>query len=90
MGNRADGLADPRFAAIVRMLRIRRRPIFLVTGLLLMVISVLLHSDVAFTVAFVSGMLVLGLGAPDPMPWTPTTAMVGAWEWLRQARANHR
>jgi hypothetical protein len=90
MGNPADGLADPRFGAIVRMLRIRRRPIFLVAGLLLMVISVMLHSDVAFTVAFVSGMLVLGLAAPNPVPWTPTTAMVGAWEWLRQGRADHR
>jgi hypothetical protein len=90
MGNRAAGLADPRFAAIVRMVRIRRRPILLATGLLLMVISVTLPNSVAFTVAFVSGMLVLGLSAPDALPWTPTTAMVGAWEWLRQGRADHR
>lgn len=90
MRNPPAGLADPRFAAIVRMVRMRRRPMLLVTGLLLMVISVMLHNDVAFTVAFVSGMLVLGLSAPNPVPWTPTTAMVGAWEWLRKGPAGHR
>ncbi len=86
----AAGLADPRFAALVRMMRARGRLIFLVTGALLMVISVMLPSGVAFTVAFVSGMLVVGLSAPSPMPWTPTTAMVGAWEWLSKGRADRR
>jgi hypothetical protein len=83
------GRVDPRFAAIVRMARTRGRLIFLVTGSLLMVISVMLPSG-AFTVAFVSGMVVLGLSAPSALPWTPTTAMVGAWEWLHKGKGDHR
>jgi hypothetical protein len=82
--------ADPRFAGIVRVVQTRRRPIFFVAGALLMVISVVLPSGVAFTVAFVSGLLVLGLSAPSPVPWTPTSAMVGAWEWLHKDQADHR
>jgi membrane-bound ClpP family serine protease len=72
------------------MVRTRRRLIVFMTGALLMVISVMLPSGAAFTVAFVSGLLVLGLSAPNALPWTDTTAMVGAWEWLHKAHADHR
>src|SRR5215470_2053404 len=44
-----------------RTVRTRWRPIFLVTGGLLLVSGILLPS----TIAFVSGMLALGLSAPD-------------------------
>jgi hypothetical protein len=63
----------------------RWRPIFLVTGGLLLVGGTLLPS----TIAFVSGMLVLGLSAPDARArvglLSPTTAMVRAWSQRRQA-----
>jgi hypothetical protein len=53
-----------------------RRPVFLVTGALLIVIWMLLPS----TMVFVPGMLLVGLGAPgaSPLPGrlSPTAAMV--------------
>lgn len=68
-----------------RTVRTRWRPIFLVTGGLLLVSGMLLPS----TIAFVSGMLVLGLAAPDARArvglLSPTTAMVRGWSQRRQA-----
>ena len=58
------------------MVLTHRRPVFLVTGGLLIVIWMLLPS----TMLFVPGMLLVGLGAPGANPppgWSsPTTAMV--------------
>lgn len=68
-----------------RAVRARRRPIFLAIGGLLLVGGMLLPS----TIAFVSGMLVLGLSAPDARArvglLSPTTAMVRGWSRRRQA-----
>jgi hypothetical protein len=71
---------------LARTARIRRRPIFFVTGVLLMVL------DMAWpaTMAFVPGMLVLALGVPDARPRSPEAAMVSAWAWSRERRADHR
>ena len=70
---------------LARMARARWRPIFLVTGGLLLFGGMLLPS----TIAFVSGMLVLGLTAPDARArgglLSPTTAMVCGWSQRRQA-----
>jgi len=69
---------------VSRTVRTRWRPIFLVTGGLLLGSGVLLPS----TIAFVSGMLVLGLSAPDARArvglLSPTTAMVRGWSQRRQ------
>ena len=58
------------------MVLTHRRPVFLVTGVLLIVIWMLLPS----TMLFVPGMLLVGLGAPgaSPLPGglSPTAAMV--------------
>jgi hypothetical protein len=68
---------------LARTVRARWRPLFLVTGALLMVVGVVLPG----TMAFVPGMLVLGLSAPDAQPLTPTTAMVRGW--LPKSKADH-
>jgi hypothetical protein len=66
----------------------RRRSVFLVTGALLIVLGVL--GVLPSAVAFVPGMLILGLSAPAAFPSTPTTAMVRTWEWLHRNQADHR
>jgi hypothetical protein len=68
---------------LARTVRTRWRPIFLVTGALLMVVGVVLPG----TMAFVPGIVVLGLSAPDAPPLTPTTAMVRGW--LPKSKADH-
>jgi hypothetical protein len=60
-----------RFA---RTVRTRWRPILRVLGVLLLVFSVVF--GVMMPLAFVSGMVVLGLSAPGVLPWTAETAMV--------------
>ena len=69
---------------LARTARTRWRPIFLVAGALLLVTGILRPG----TMAFVPGMLVLGLAAPsrDGLP-SPTTAMVRAWS--RKGQADH-
>jgi hypothetical protein len=81
-------LARPRpFRWLARTVRTRWRPIFLVTGALLIVMWMMLPS----TMAFVPGMLVLGLSVPDARSdtglFTPPTAMVRGW--LRGNKAKH-
>jgi hypothetical protein len=81
----ADRYIAPRPARIARPRPIRwliwmvlthRRPVFLVTGALLILTWMLLPG----TMAFVPGMLLVGLGAPSasPLPGrlSPTAAMV--------------
>jgi hypothetical protein len=71
---------------LARNVRIRRRPIFLITGLLLMALDVI-RPD---TMAFVPGMLVVALGAPDARPLDDTFARVRTWAWLHESRTGHR
>jgi hypothetical protein len=82
----ADPFGAPGFTHVAWAVRVRWRPIFLVTGALLIVAALVLPS----AVAFVAGMLVLGLSAPDALPWTPTTAMVRMWGSLHKGQADHR
>ena len=80
----ADPFGAPGFTYLARAVGARWRPIFLVTGGLLLGSGVLLPS----TIAFVSGMLVLGLSAPDARArvglLSPTTAMVRGWSQRHQ------
>lgn len=71
---------------LARTVRIRRRPLFLVTGMLLIVVDIMRPG----TMAFVPGMLVVGLGVPDGSPHSPTFAMVRTWAWLHEGRTGHR
>ena len=61
------------------------QPIFLVTGALVFVIGLMLRSSVAF----VSGMLVMGSALSDTMPHSPTAAMVHMWMRLHKGRAGN-
>jgi hypothetical protein len=70
---------------LARMVRTRWRPIFLVTGGLLIVMSIVLP----ITVAFVPGMLVVGLAVPDGRPNGYPAAMVRMWAWLHEGQPNH-
>ena len=70
-----DHRTTPAFALITQAVWIRRRPLSLAVGVLVMVLGVMLPS----TVAFISGLLVLGLVAPQTLPCTPETAMVRMW-----------
>jgi len=77
----------PLTVGVMRLARAagaRWRPVLLVAGALLMVIGVMLRSSVAF----VSGLLVLGPSLPDALPFTPETGMVGTWAWLRKGQAH--
>lgn len=58
----------------------RHRLVFLGVGLLLMAAGVTLPS----TVAFIAGILVVGLSAPQALPSTPEAAMVRTWLWLHR------
>jgi hypothetical protein len=71
MGTLLSIIGIMRFA---RTARTRWRPIFRVLGMLLLVFSVV--SGVMMPVAFVSGMLFLGLSAPGAISCTAETAMV--------------
>jgi hypothetical protein len=79
----ADPYGAPRFTHIAWAVRTRWRPIFLITGALLMVTSLmLLHS----TAAFIAGLLLVAASAPAAGPQSPDTAMVRTWEWLHKAK----
>jgi thiamine transporter ThiT len=72
------------FTRITRTVRTRQRLISLVIGALLLIIGMALRS----TVAFISGMLVMGSFAFDAQPGTPTSAHVRMWQWLHKNQAN--
>jgi len=74
-----------RLMRVARTARIRWRPVFFVTGALLMIFGL----ELPGAAGFVPGMLILALSLPDARPHSPTTAMVRAWEWLREDRAGH-
>jgi hypothetical protein len=83
----ADPYGAPGFTHIVWAVRARWRPIFLITGALLMVSGLmLLHS----TAAFIIGVLLVAASAPATGPNSPNTAMVRGWERLYQGRADQR
>ena len=73
-----------KFTRIALMVRTRQRLIFLVIGALLLIIGMVLRS----TIAFISGMLVVGSFAFDAQPGTPTGAHVRMWQWLHKNQAN--
>lgn len=75
----------PAFALVTQAVWTRRRLLSLVVGLLVLVSGMMLPS----TVAFISGILVVGLSAPQAAPHTPQTAMVRTWQWLYRRQASH-
>jgi hypothetical protein len=70
---------------IRRLARTRWQPIFLVTGALVFVIGLMLRSSVAF----VSGMLMMGSAASDTALPDPTAARVHTWMWRHQSRTGN-
>ena len=70
---------------IRRLARTRWQPIFLVTGALVFVIGLMLHSSVAF----VSGMLIMGSAVSDTAPPSPIAARVHTWMWLHKSRTGN-
>jgi hypothetical protein len=68
-----------------RLARTRWQPIFVVTGALVFVIGLMLRSSVAF----VSGLLVMGSALSDTMPHSPTAAMVHMWMRVHKSRAGN-
>ena len=80
----ADPFGAPRFTHVAWAIRARWRLIFLATGALLLVLGLMLPS----TIAFIAGMLVLGLSAQDARSYRHTAAMVRAWT-PRKGRGDH-
>jgi hypothetical protein len=76
----------PQLILIARLIWPRRRLIFLIAGVLLLVGGMALPSIVAFTF----GLLVVGLSAPRALPGNPESAMVRSWQWLDRHQAGHR
>ncbi len=70
---------------IRRLARTRWQPIFLVAGALIFVIGLTLRSSVAF----VSGMLMVGSAVSGTAPPSPSGAMVRTWVWLHRRRAGN-
>ena len=70
---------------IRRLARTRWQPIFLVTGALVFVIGLMLRSSVAF----VSGMLMMGSAASGTALPDPTAARVHTWIWLHKSRTGN-
>ena len=81
----ADPFGAPRFTHMAWAIRARWRLIFLATGALLLVLGLMLPS----AIAFVAGMLVLGLSAPDARSRSHTAAMVRAWMLPHKRRDDH-
>jgi len=63
----------------------RWQPIFLVTGALVFVIGLTLRNSVAF----VSGILMMGSAASDTAPHSPNAAIVHTWMWLHKSRTGN-
>jgi hypothetical protein len=71
---------------LARTVRNRSRPIFLATGMALIVVEIL-QPD---TMAFVPGVVIVGLGVPNVSTLSDTFAMVRTWAWLHEGRTGHR
>lgn len=82
----ADPFGAPGLAHIAWAIRARWRPIFLVTGGLLMFTGLMLPS----AVVFVAGLLAVGSSVPDGRPGSHTAAMVRGWARPSEGRADHR
>ena len=82
----ADPFGAPGFSHMAWAVRARWRPISLTAGAVLMVLGLMLPS----TIAFVAGMLVVGLSAPDARTRSHTAAMIRAWTPAHKARNDHR
>ena len=83
----ADPFGAPRLARFAWTVRTRRRPIFLVTGALLMITGLLLLPSAA---VFVAGMMLVGLSTSGAPLGSHTAAMVHGWERPRQGQAGRR
>ena len=70
---------------IRRLARARWQRVFLVTGALVFVIGLMLSSSVAF----VSGLLILGSAVSGTAPPNPTAARVHTWMWLHKSRTGN-
>lgn len=81
-----DPFGVPGLARFAWAIRARWRPIFLVTGALIMVGGLMLPS----AVAFVAGMLVLGLPTSGTRMASHTAAMVHGWERPHHGQAGRR
>ena len=82
----ADPFGAPRFTHMAWAIRARWRPVSLIAGALLMFLGLMVPS----TIAFVAGMLVVGLSAPDARTRSHTAAMIRAWTPAHKARNDHR
>ena len=68
-----------------RLARARWQRVFLVTGALVFVSGVMLRSSVAF----VSGLLIMGSAVSGTAPPSPTAARVHTWMWLHKSRTGN-
>ena len=69
-----------------RLERARWQRVFLVTGALVFVIGGLMLRS---SVAFVSGMLIMGSAVSGTAPPSPTAARVHTWMWLHKSRTGN-
>ena len=70
---------------IRRLAQARWQRVFLVAGALVFVIGLMLRSSVAF----VSGILILGSAVSGTAPPSPTAASVHTWMWLQESRTGN-
>ena len=70
---------------IRRLARARWQPVFLITGAVVLVIGLMLRSSVAF----VSGMLMMGSAVSGTASPSPTAARVHMWMWLHKSRTGN-
>lgn len=80
-----DRRPAPQIILIARLIWPRRQLLCLIAGLLLLVGGMTLPS----VVAFIAGLLVVGLSAPRALPGTPESAMVRTWQWLDRRQTGH-
>jgi hypothetical protein len=70
-------------AVIAEAVWARRQLVSLLAGLLLLGAGLMLGSPLAF----VAGVVVVGVSAPQAAPRNPEAAMVSAWRWLYRGEA---
>jgi Domain of unknown function (DUF1707) len=81
----SDHRSTRAFDLVAQAAWTRRRLLSLVAGLLLLVAGLTLPS----TVVFIAGVLIVGLSAPQALPWTQQTATVRTWQWLYRRESTH-